>query len=455
MSPENLDAGVILGWIKVALKREDVAAKLDFTSEFWRLVNSSKVKLEEVGWITVASGNKAEAAKNNFLLDFWRQLKAINLGAQDLEDDGIAYHVEAIATGIVPETLQRKQLLWQKRERTLSQNLEKDRSKMKAQSKRSSGTPIDLYLKDVHQMENNFSLQHSLLLAELHDPKHHYGTPQRRLKLLWYVLTYNFDREVLERPEKQYQPGPVGYEATQQQAGSATDTGDTLDPTEHLFRTSPAVVGSPLMLEPPQTPEHPDYNRSQLHGKLPNGDVRGRKRSFGEAADTCNKKRPRLHQELILSHGLNMITVPSSEREYDSRDCSVYAGIGHAKKSEDRCLRLQWFGYSAVSLTDGTIYDSFTDKLWVYTHPDRSFVKNLSSKKLSDSIQRSSLWKEEMEQEQRTTACMVILTPKGEIMKHFGTHVYVEVTIPSIDAPTIEGYVAPPMKDHTFRPTIS
>jgi hypothetical protein len=49
MSPENLDAGVILGWIKVALKREDVAAKLDFTSEFWRLVNSSKVKLEEVG----------------------------------------------------------------------------------------------------------------------------------------------------------------------------------------------------------------------------------------------------------------------------------------------------------------------------------------------------------------------------------------------------------------------
>jgi hypothetical protein len=118
----------------------------------------------------------------------------------------------------------------------------------------------------------------------------------------------------------------------------------------------------------------------------------------------------------------------------------TYMGIGHAQEQTDCCLHYQWLDFTALQLLGGAFSVQRTDGLWVYEELDRSLVNKLPNKELSESVQRSHLWKQEVEQGRRTTACVLIVTPNLKIIEHFPKYILVHATIPSIEAPRIEDY---------------
>jgi hypothetical protein len=127
----------------------------------------------------------------------------------------------------------------------------------------------------------------------------------------------------------------------------------------------------------------------------------------------------------------------------------IYAGIGFAKKKEDCVLNYQWSGVTALGYKRDKFTEPFADGLWIYEHPDRSLVLNLPNKELSESIQRCKLWIEELQQGLRTTSCFVFRTPKPDIIRHFGCHLFVACTVPRDDAPRMEKFIVPSLEDYT------
>ncbi|KAH3938435.1 hypothetical protein HBH98_254420 [Parastagonospora nodorum] len=128
----------------------------------------------------------------------------------------------------------------------------------------------------------------------------------------------------------------------------------------------------------------------------------------------------------------------------------VYAGMTYA--GDDCRIRYRWLGFSALALIQGTVCKTDSDGLWIYTHLGRDLVMAVLDKNFLKSVQRSSLWKEEQQYGQLTTRCMVLLTPKMKTMKQFGAYVYLEFTVPRLEAPPMEPY-APPAENYTSAPT--
>jgi hypothetical protein len=383
-----LNAGVVLNWIKV---RE--TAKLDFAFGFWKLVKSCGIKLEEQDWINAASVDETETAKRDLLLEFWQQFKSSNVETEDLQDPEFACHIDAIASGIVDGTMQPKQDVWQRRKKVLSDLMEADRPKLKAQKDKHLGLPIDLYLGDVDRLRTDFSWQHSLLLAELSEPKNRYGTARGRSKVLWYILTFDFDSS--KSPEKQPQLKPIECEATQQ-----------------------------------QVPEHHNRNSPQPHVDLPHHSHNGkRKHPFGEAAGTHHGKRPCLEQGLVPIGGQGGIVM--CELLLRSVDPAfLYVGMGQAEESADCYLWFRWSGFTALELLSDTQYKQYTEGLWVYHEVDRSIVNKLPDKDLSRIAKESTTWRNESQNGKATTAVVRIRTPNKKIVKLFGGDIYIEVAVP-------------------------
>jgi hypothetical protein len=219
----------VLRWIKVASGDNAEAAKLDFYFQFWRLVKSSEVNLEDLEWIKVLSVNEAEGVKLDYVSAFWVQVKSRNIKLENTEDNTIEDLMEEIGSGILPQTIERKQKLWKKKRSRLLDEVEGQRAKSKSQKVKYHGALKEAYLKDVDDIQENISLKHSLLLAQLQDFEAYYISPSSRLQVLWHFLAFDFDQQIPDCPGLQQLESATDHTLSEQQAGGTIEPWNSSD----------------------------------------------------------------------------------------------------------------------------------------------------------------------------------------------------------------------------------
>jgi hypothetical protein len=195
MSTDTLSPSVALEWIKVALENtagsKFKAKQLDLAVKLQCLLESSSIMLENVRWLRVSFGDKAEAARLRYVLNFWQKVKSKGM---KLGNEKLQLQIATIASGILSDTIEAKKCLWERRVTIL----EKDWERKKKGKKKYSDDQTKVFLSDVEELKKEFSLQHSLLLAELQEYNKYYD--EHRLAVLWYVLTYEFKQQELILP---------------------------------------------------------------------------------------------------------------------------------------------------------------------------------------------------------------------------------------------------------------
>lgn len=188
---DTLDLREVLAWIEVAAEDMSAAENLDFVLKLRKLVKSSAIDFERVGWFSFSVGDRSKITRLDLVLDFYQAVKSEGLKLRDVKED-VKQISRAIASGIVDQTIGVKAGLWEQRKQSLLETLQK-KKKNKERS-----TDEKVFIEDVEMLKQRFSLQHSLLLAELQQYNRLYESD--RLAVLWHVLRYDFKTQELILP---------------------------------------------------------------------------------------------------------------------------------------------------------------------------------------------------------------------------------------------------------------